>query len=316
MNKKIIAIIGAFFLMIVPFTVQNVAQADNTDSTTSQQSEYQQAAQDFVDNYVNKDITVTNGDLSLRNINNNYYTSGKLLSAYNDSYKNGITEYLIKDYTNSSYLKYYDNLNFGAYRLNPKTKEPITDVNNIGNSHLQDGLEFFVSDGDKILASTRINVTLNNKTVHEFKGTVINNDKLSPLIDEANADGKSNRSVAPETGWYTDKMELNLNNGNYQYRVSTSEWLQGDVTIKSDDQQDIHLKTSPFEGLRPTYHVTGKSFAGENLYKSDGSVWNYTLPTDSDWQTTAFATDQNGFLYYQVSTNAWVRVNNPQVSYI
>ncbi|AKP67695.1 hypothetical protein [Companilactobacillus ginsenosidimutans] len=81
MNKKIIAIIGAFLLMIVPLTAQNVVQADTTDSTTSKQSEYQQAAQDFVDNYVNKDITVTDGSFSIRSLSD-WYTTGMTLDGH------------------------------------------------------------------------------------------------------------------------------------------------------------------------------------------------------------------------------------------
>ncbi|AKP67696.1 hypothetical protein [Companilactobacillus ginsenosidimutans] len=217
---------------------------------------------------------------------------------------------MFKNYSNDQYLSTLKNLNLGVYRLDPKTKKPITDVNNIKNTNLSDGLEFFVDDGNKIYATAHINVKLDNKSVHPFEGTVINNENLTPLVDESQPDGKSNRSVAPGTGWYTDKVELNLNSGNYQYRVSTSEWLQGDVTVKSSNNTGIKIYGDSYDIIsnNPIYHVKNHAVAGETVYKSNGDIWDFTLPNDTDWEATSTGTDDNGFLYYRVSNDAWVRV--------
>ncbi|WP_300561155.1 hypothetical protein [Companilactobacillus sp.] len=315
MKKRIIALIGV--MSIITFFglfTDNVYADDNSQSSNNSETTAQinqKAAQDFIDNYVNTNIVVKDDSLSLAKIDrSSVYDSGITLAAlYHPMVvETGLKKYILRDSSKSKYADTLSHFDFGAYRLDPKTKQPITNYEDIDNTSLVDGLEFFVYDGSKVIATKRINVKVENPTVHPLVGTVMNNGSVNPLVDENLPGWRSNRSVAPGSNWYTDEYELNLNTGKYQYRVSTTEWVEGDVTIKSDQSTGLNINSELSSIRPPIFTVTGKSVAGEPLFTSDGGVWNFTLPSGTKWTATRVGHDQNGILYYEVSNNAYVRV--------
>lgn len=177
-----------------------------------------------------------------------------------------------------------------------------------GHSAIPTGINIYATyNGQPIGISQYISYYDNQSFSNPIKstGVVVNNNKITMLKDTENA--SSNRGVSPNTAWTTDQFKVDFETGQPAYRVSTTEWLPN-PTFKTQDNSGIVLSgetTSPLS----TYTVSNRGTSGETLYKSNGDVWDYTLPNDSSWKATGIAWDQFNVPYYQVSTDAWVRGN-------
>lgn len=129
--------------------------------------------------------------------------------------------------------------------------------------------------------------------------------QYAPLLDTVN--GKSNRSLAPGSDWYTDKFIIDKQTASMYYRVSTSEWVS-ERYIRPHANTNLNI-SDPISSKHNTYPVSSRAIAGEPLYKSNGELWDYTLPNNTRWKITSIGFDQFGVAYYQVSTDAWARAD-------
>ncbi|MCH4009532.1 hypothetical protein [Companilactobacillus sp.] len=127
------------------------------------------------------------------------------------------------------------------------------------------------------------------------------NDGVTPLIDSENA--QSNRGVAANTDWRTDKVKYDNTFSEYLYRVSTSEWLKN-ATIKTNGDSGIRL-SNRIAGV-PDINTFSTYGQETHVISDDGTVYDFTLPKNTSWLITLMAFDQFGVPYYQVSTNGWV----------
>lgn len=317
------------FIVLVSFVsasmgAANVTRADDTDTTNTQvtsqpsKEEEQTAAQDFVAHYVRDHITVYNGDFSKRNAVSQagYYQKISLANVVNNLSPYGSNGSPLDDiliyFAASKYVDTLKQLNVNIYRVDQKTKEPIRDNTQLKNTNIADGLYVELTDKDNnVCASKLVPVSIQNQTNQPQEGTITNNSGVNPLADYAIPDSRSNRSVAPDSSWYTDQRQINVNTGEYEYRVSNTEWLTGNVGFKPYGSIG---KLSPIilnQYVMPIYQVAGMEDTGATLYDSDGSILNNTLPSGSKWEVTGAATDSNGFTYYQVSTNAYALTYHP-----
>jgi hypothetical protein len=130
--------------------------------------------------------------------------------------------------------------------------------------------------------------------------------QYAPLLDTEN--DKSSRSLAPGSDWYTDKYMINKELGFLLYRVSTSEWVDENY-IRPHANTNLQIGNAISVGKNSVFNVQFRAVSGEPVYKSNGELWDYTLPNNTDWQITSVAFDQYGLAYYQVSNDAWVRAN-------
>ncbi|WP_300561394.1 hypothetical protein [Companilactobacillus sp.] len=134
------------------------------------------------------------------------------------------------------------------------------------------------------------------------QGVVTANDReITPLRG-------TSRGVAAHSQWFTDQYKINPFTGYPMYRISTSEWLVN-PTFKPYGNSGITLTPVDYIPIS-TYTVQNRGRAGETVYKSNGDVYDFTLPNNSSWKVTGTAYDQFHVPYYQVSTDAWVRGNS------
>lgn len=121
-------------------------------------------------------------------------------------------------------------------------------------------------------------------------------DQLTPLTDQTGTT-TSNRSVAPHTAWYTDKIATS-NTGDQYYRVSTLEYINAKAGIFTSNVNDYSA----------TATVTYKKGASVHSFTGYGENANYTgndLASDSSWLIDKRA-NKNGKYWYEIGNNLWI----------
>ncbi|MCH4009930.1 hypothetical protein [Companilactobacillus sp.] len=146
-------------------------------------------------------------------------------------------------------------------------------------------------------------------------GTVQVKNSTASLYNDDN--DITNRALAANSSWATDKSRVNSKTGLKQYHVSTHEWVNAsDITFTSKDGNTTNNNgsTSGLNNITDLqgYHAvkldgpTGFVYA---LYSQNGTRSNRGLAGLTSWYTDKSATDNQGNTYYRVSTDEWVRAS-------
>lgn len=145
-------------------------------------------------------------------------------------------------------------------------------------------------------------------------GTVQVKNSTASLYNDDN--DITNRALAANSSWATDKSRVNSKTGLKQYHVSTHEWVNAsDITFTSKDgNTNNNGSTSGLNNITNLqgYHAvkldgpTGFVYA---LYSQNGTRSNRGLAGLTSWYTDKSATDNQGNTYYRVSTDEWVRAS-------
>ncbi|WP_057880272.1 SLAP domain-containing protein [Companilactobacillus kimchiensis] len=142
-----------------------------------------------------------------------------------------------------------------------------------------------------------------NWTTEDIKG-IVTTKKDQPYYSLNNTEDKtvSDRALAENTAWLTDRSRTDQN-GNKQYRVSTSEWI---------DAKYVNFNEMP-DSLSDVQSSIGILYADKTkeyyrLYnKDDQLVPDRALGKGTYWKVDQTAHDADGKEYYRVSTNEWVK---------
>ncbi|AKP67247.1 hypothetical protein [Companilactobacillus ginsenosidimutans] len=135
--------------------------------------------------------------------------------------------------------------------------------------------------------------------------------KTSPLAKLYDDDNKiTNRSVANNSGWQTDKYRTNSKTGVVQYRVSTHEWVNAsDVDFTSNEVTGYGLGNFNDIGDH-VVSLDGPDGFVYTLFTAAGKQASRGLGGNTAWYTNRTANDAAGNTYYRVSTDEWVRAGN------
>ncbi|WP_125710779.1 hypothetical protein [Companilactobacillus zhongbaensis] len=141
-------------------------------------------------------------------------------------------------------------------------------------------------------------------------GKVTVGNSVASLYDDNN--NLTNRAVAANSAWATDKSRVNSKTGLKQYHVSTHEWVNADdVTFSGDENNGSNaLGTIANLSGHHTVDLDGPSGFVYALFSSDGKRSNRGLAGNTSWYTDKSATDGEGNTYYRVSTDEWIRVSS------
>ncbi|WP_125772067.1 hypothetical protein [Companilactobacillus furfuricola] len=140
------------------------------------------------------------------------------------------------------------------------------------------------------------------------KVTVGNN--VASLYDDNN--NLTNRAVAANSAWATDKSRTNSKTGLKQYHVSTHEWVNADDVTFSGDENNGSNALGTISNLtgHHTVDLAGPDGFVYALFSSNGTRSNRGLAGNTSWYTDKSATDGEGNTYYRVSTDEWIRVSD------
>lgn len=141
-------------------------------------------------------------------------------------------------------------------------------------------------------------------------GKVTVGNSVASLYDDNN--NLTNRAVAANSAWATDKSRVNSKTGLKQYHVSTHEWVNADdVTFSGDENNGSNaLGTIANLSGHHTVDLDGPSGFVYALFSSNGKRSNRGLAGNTSWYTDKSATDGEGNTYYRVSTDEWIRVSS------
>lgn len=141
-------------------------------------------------------------------------------------------------------------------------------------------------------------------------GKVTVGNSVASLYDDNN--NLTNRAVAANSAWATDKSRVNSKTGLKQYHVSTHEWANADdVTFSGDENNGSNaLGTIANLSGHHTVDLDGPSGFVYALFSSNGKRSNRGLAGNTSWYTDKSATDGEGNTYYRVSTDEWIRVSS------
>ncbi|WP_125768366.1 hypothetical protein [Companilactobacillus furfuricola] len=315
MKKSKIILFGATFLVTLgmSFTTPTQATASNRDVTTTTQSNsdvpesVQNAVDDLFDNYLT-DETIDIDDASISHpteettegthYNFNEFSKIPLIKKY--LLKSGFsTEEQLNNVKFSYYVHHSDDNGDFDYTYWTQVYA-YYDGNLIGSKRVE--IKYLSSSEEP--TSFYSNPT---DLVGQVTATNQEGKQYAPLIDTVNKE--SNRSLAPKSDWYTDKFMVDKNWGDLFYRVSTSEWVN-ERYIKPHANTSLKISDLISNSGNKIYQVTDRRVSGQPLYKSNGELWDYTLPDGSKWKVTAIGFDQYGSIYGEVSTDAWIRMNH------
>lgn len=138
-------------------------------------------------------------------------------------------------------------------------------------------------------------------------GVVTVNNKVAYLV--GNDGTYTSRAMALGSKWATDQYRVNSATGAKQYHVSTNEWVSADDVFYQDRLPDFFNNVSQLPNFQ-TVSLDGPDGFIYALYNTDGVRVDRGLPGNTSWATDRRATDQQGNIYYRVSTNEWVRRSN------
>jgi hypothetical protein len=232
-------------------------------------------------------VTLTFGD----NVNINEIYSQMQNSASPVVTMNGQNAYLANIDKKDSSIVFVRTIQVGAGFVNPDNNN--NNENNNNNTNTENGI--WVEDS----------------TI----GTVQVKNSTASLYNDDN--DITNRALAANSSWATDKSRVNSKTGLKQYHVSTHEWVNAsDITFTSKDGNTTNNNgsTSGLNNITDLqgYHAvkldgpTGFVYA---LYSQNGTRSNRGLAGLTSWYTDKSATDSQGNTYYRVSTDEWVRAS-------
>lgn len=133
-------------------------------------------------------------------------------------------------------------------------------------------------------------------SVTEVDGVFTVGDNLAVLTDQTGTQD-SNRSLAPHSAWFTDKLAHSADGQGY-YRVSTLEYINANAGTFVSNLQDYNA----------TATVSYKKGAKVHTFNGYGDAAVYTgndLDTGSAWKTDK-RINKNGKYWYEVGTNLWL----------
>lgn len=133
-------------------------------------------------------------------------------------------------------------------------------------------------------------------SVTEVDGVFTVGDNLSALTDQSGTQ-TSNRSLAPHTAWYTDKLAYSQDGQGY-YRVSTLEYISANAGTFVSNIEDYNA----------TVNISYKKGSSVHSFTGYGDSAVYTgndLPTDTSWKTDK-RVSKNGKYWYEIGNNLWV----------
>ncbi|MQS90157.1 hypothetical protein [Companilactobacillus mishanensis] len=283
--------------------------------TATETDDSSAAVKELFDDYVNKKInTGYDVDFGPATMMVNYGVPMSLDDLLSKNAK--VQKYIFKSGIDQALKDRLSGVKFTVVASNYYSYGATTDIQSLlgmaGDASRFDTLHLLAYKGDTEIGDQIIDdySTLevsdaNRYTVVNMKGVVTNGYATLPLIND---ETKSNRGVAPNSGWITDKYRIDNSTGKIQYRVSTHEWLpEESVTLSSNANSGFVLRNFQDVDSGVTINIMDYNHASVTLYKANGDIWNYTLPADSDWKITKVAYDQYGVCYYQVSNDAWLR---------
>ena len=313
MKKSKIILLGATFLVTLGLSFTSPTQAStsdqNTAATTQSNSDVpesvQNAVDDLFDNYMTNDtVDVTDASFSYPTVS----TTEKTLYSFNEFSKLPLVKrYFLKPGFSQSNKLNNVRFSFGSHRPD----ESDGDVTN----WIIMGADYNGKDiGSKII-HIKSQYDYNNPNnlymdpidlTGKITATHKEGQSYAPLLDTENE--KSNRALAPNSDWYTDKFMISKRYATLYYRVSTSEWVN-EYYIKPQSNTNIRISDVISNPRDRKFTVSYRRISGQPLYKSNGELWDYTLPNNSQWKVTSIGFDQYGVAYCQVSTDAWARVD-------
>lgn len=313
MKKSKIILLGATFLVTLGLSFTSPTQAATTaqDTATTTQSNsdvpesVQNAVDDLFDNYVaDENVDVEDASIS------HPTTSMTELTHYSFNEFSKIP--IIKNYFIKAGFPQTDQLN------NVEFSYVIHEPRGDGDPYYWGLITAYYNNNEIESKKVKIDGMNSGKNpayifsnpinlVGQVTATNREGRTSAPLVDTVNKD--SNRSLAPNSDWYTDQFMFEKRTGELYYRVSTSEWVN-EHYIKPHANTNIKITDFMSNPKDKTYQVTWRRISGQPLYKSDGELWNYTLPDGSIWKVTAIGFDQYGSAYCEVSTNAWIRMDH------
>lgn len=301
MKKLRVALLGAAFFVAFGTSQVTTAQADTSqDSQTTTQTDsdvpesVQKAVDDLFDNYITSDtVDVTDASYSEPTMD---------AVKYGHSFSEFSKIPLVKKFLMRSGFSDTSQLNNVEFWLGD---------HRIGLGDMDPTYWVYVSAkyNGKSIKSKKINIKYPTDwdkpgsyigpigLVGQVTATHEEGKQYAPLLDLNNK--KSSRSLAPGSDWYTDQYLIDKNSNALYYRVSTSEWIN-EYYIKPHANTDFKI-ADPITSNNSTYTVQYRRNSGEPVYKSDGELWDYTLPNNTDWKITSVAFDQYGVAYYEVS---------------
>ncbi|AKP67124.1 hypothetical protein [Companilactobacillus ginsenosidimutans] len=311
MKKVKLVILGLIVLSSIGFSNSMVVNAEvngsNPTESTDVPSEIQSSVDELFDNQMSNNITVSDASFSkatIKEINNKYSFDdwGRIPL---------VSKYVLTDTPSSTQIVNLKNVTFESLGQYP--------VPSLGNFNYGVSVQAFYNG--KVIKSKFIPVSDNVVTEPytnpvNLVGTVTATHNVAlpyaPLTDTENK--ASSRALAPNSDWYTDKFMINKANGDIYYRVSTSEWVN---TLYIKPHANPNLKISnriPVSEGQEIYTVGSDNVSGQTVYKSNGELWDYTLPKETQWKVTSIAFDQFGRAYCEVSNDAWVVGNKANQS--
>ncbi|WP_338216179.1 hypothetical protein [Companilactobacillus muriivasis] len=123
----------------------------------------------------------------------------------------------------------------------------------------------------------------------------------------------TNRALAKNTAWKTNAVRVDQN-GNKQYRVGGSEWIDAnDVTFsdKATDNNNGEGAYTDVKALNGKVVTAGPSGFVYPLFDDNGKqVTNRAVAGDTAWYTDKSAVNAEGTTVYHVATGEWLQGNN------
>ncbi len=317
MNRRLITSLTSVMLFSPLFSPTTVnADQTNTVLTESDSSkdEVQSAVESLFNDYTNDTLNITDASYSYPAVD---ATVGREYSYFNFMKIPLVHNFVFKSDVNDSELE--SKIKNVKFLYDADFPIPGND------QHYSHFTLYAYYNGERVGYKdiNKINRSQNNLGPVNAEGVVTSDSKkVSPLVDTNNA--QSNRGVAPITDWYTDKYIVDPYSGALSHRVSTTEWLEiapysnyyntpngiaptTDASFRSKGDIGITLANSiPVTKDNNTFDT---GLTTDQVYNSNGRLWNFTLPKNTTWTITAISFDQLGYPYYQVSNDAWVRAN-------
>ncbi|MFD1472370.1 C39 family peptidase [Companilactobacillus mishanensis] len=121
-------------------------------------------------------------------------------------------------------------------------------------------------------------------------------DQTAPLTD-ATGVSTSNRSLSPDSAWYTDKLATS-STGNTYYRVSTEEYVNSTAGVFTSN-------VSNYDATASIVYKKGASVHTFNNYGDNASYTGNNVDTDTTWKIDKKA-NKNGKNWYEIGNNVWV----------
>ncbi|CAJ1191348.1 hypothetical protein [Companilactobacillus nantensis] len=150
-------------------------------------------------------------------------------------------------------------------------------------------------------------------TTEDTTGVVTTkSDSAFYTLKDDNNNTVSNRALAKNTAWKTNAVRTDQD-GNKQYRVGASEWINANDVTFSDKATDNNGEGAytDVKALNGKVTTAGPEGFYYPLYDDNGKmVTNRGVAGLSAWYTDKSAVNANGDTVYHVATGEWLQGNN------